>query len=338
MTRAKADVFRVGIIGAGGVSDGYHAPVLAQTSGVALAWVCDKDLAKARSFARRHRIAVSGDDLRALPDVDAVLIAIPVGARRALLRAAFERGWHALVEKPFARSLAEHGEIAAEAKAARVQVCAGLMRRFFRTTAVARNLVHRAPFGDLVELWAAEGGLMRGAGRGDDWYQNDPSLAGGGVLMETGSHLVDQALFVSGADACELSETRLRTVDGLDLEARLSARAKRKGCPFELRVALSRLDDVCAGLVLRFERAWVKVGLAPDGAVELLDDSYRSVARLDSPERSGSAIYQAFALEWEAFMGQCRDGSPGLIDAASVRLGVGLIGAAYDAKRREAVR
>jgi len=327
-----AESFRIGIVGAGAVSDGYHAPVLAQFPGVEVAWVCDKDSEKARRFAARHRIARSSPALDSLPDVHAALVAIPVGLRRETIETAVRRHWNLLIEKPFAAALAEHDAILASCRQAKIQVGVGLMRRFFRPVLAGRELVRSGVFGPLEEVWAAEGAPMRGSGRDGDWYQNDPAAAGGGVLIETGSHLVDQALFIAGVEEVELKRAELVSHEGIDFEARLALEARG----IKLHIALSRLKDLCNGVVLRFARGTVKVPLTCDGTLELLDADFRRVASLDVPLRGAAAIYQAFYLEWEAFIGQCRSGAPSLIDAASCRLATRLIGETYAREREKA--
>lgn len=335
-----AEIFRIGIVGAGSVSDGYHAPVLAQFPGVRVEWVCDKDSAKAKSFAKKHGIPVSGSDLETLSDVDAVLVAIPVGLRSQTLETAFRRGWHAFVEKPFAATLKEHDAILAAARAAGVQVGVGLMRRFYRPTLIARDLLRRNAFGPLKEVWAAEGGPMRGSGRGDDWYQNDPSAARGGVLIETGSHLIDQALFMVDAVSFQDLRGRLAVVEGLDLDSRIGMRVLRRGQAdaFEFRLMLSRLSEVCAGIHLVFENATVRVGLGSDGHVDLVDVDFRRLCRLDVPIRFASGVYQAFFLEWEGFIEQCRSGVSSEVDASTARLGTRIIEEAYATRRGEALK
>src|SRR5262249_48886145 len=135
------------------------------------------------------------------PAVDVILVAIPVGYRRDPLRHIFRSRWHALCEKPFAVTLAEHDAIVAQAAERGVQLGVGLMRRYYGNTIAARRLIASGAFGAVEEVWAAEGTRMLATGREVGWYQGDPQAAGGGVLIETGSHLVDQAfriLDVSG--------------------------------------------------------------------------------------------------------------------------------------------
>lgn len=326
MPRRDIGGFRVGIVGAGGVADGYHAPVL-RSLGVRLEWVCDLDGERAQRFAAEHGIGVATSRLETAPEVDAVLIAIPVGARRMVLNDVFERRWNALVEKPFAVTVDEHRQILRDAQQAGVAVGVGLMRRFHRTILGARELLRSGVFGPLRRVWAAEGMPLRGTGRGDDWYQGDPSASGGGVVAETGSHLIDQVLFLTDTESVGDPSAEFTSEAGLTLEARLRATASRRGQeePFGIHVALSQMRDLYNAIVLCFDHARLRVGTAANGSIELLDDQFLPVGNLTLRTDGAEGVYQAFAMEWQAFIGQCLEGGTGDADAATAVLSTQLI-------------
>ncbi len=325
--------FRVGVVGAGGVADGYHIPVLKQLSGVEVPWVADLDLSKATQVARRHGVPISVTSLSDVGDVDAVLVAIPVGARGPVLKTVFSRQWHAFIEKPFATTACEHRQILDDAGKAGVQVGVGFIRRFYRAIVDGRDLLGSGVLGPIREVWAAEGGLMRGSGRGDDWYQGDAKAAGGGVLAETGSHLIDQALFLTGAIEVRNVHASARRAGALDLETFVSLTARRPAQPdpFELRVVLSRLRGVAVGVTIQCQHGAIRCGVGSGGQLELLDQNLRP-SRTIAPRAAGAdAVYQAFALEWMAFIDQCRTALPSTVDASSAILTTEVIESAYGA-------
>ena len=98
---------KVGIVGAGTVVRTLHAPLLKQFPDVSIEWVCDIRRDAARWVADACGIPGAHDDLARCGDVDAVLLAIPVGARAGAWQAAAERRWHVLCEKPAARTVRE---------------------------------------------------------------------------------------------------------------------------------------------------------------------------------------------------------------------------------------
>jgi predicted dehydrogenase len=326
-----SSVMKVGILGAGGVVEASHLPVLSQMPGVRVEWLCDLDLGRAAKLARGWTVPHARDNLKDCPDVDAVLIAIPVGRRREALASVFGRRWHAFVEKPFAVSAEEHLRIVREAANAGIEVGVGLMRRFFRSTAVARLALAREVFGPVREVWASEASRMGTTGREGSWYQADPSAAGGGVLIETGSHLVDQVFHVLGVESYEGLRATFTKIDGIDIEIRAIAELHRAGGaePVPLRLLISRARDFHTGVVVRCEHASLRFGVGPDSAVEVLGRDDRPLCRL---ERAPGAtnLFQAFFQEWQAFLEQCRARTPSLVDARSALLSTRFIESAYE--------
>jgi len=322
--------FRVGVLGAGDVAETAHVPVLRQMHGMEIGWICDLDGARASRLADGWGVTQSYDRLASCPDVDALLVAIPVGRRRDALAMAFERGWHALVEKPFASSLDEHLRILAEAARAGVEVGVGLTRRFFRATSVAREAIKAEIAGPVREIWASDGARMGTTGREGGWYQTDVTAAGGGVLIETGVHLIDQVFHLLGIEAFDDLRAGFHIVEGIDLEARVTATLTRGGgaAAIPLRLVTSRMRDCHSAIVVRCEHATIRVGLAADAAVELLDTDDRPVCRLDGPA-GATNLYQAFMREWLAFREQCTARAASLVDAGSALLTTRFIDAAY---------
>ncbi len=325
-----SNAIKVGILGAGAVVDEVHAPVLAEIPDVEIAWLCDQDRERAVRVGRAWGIRGTFDDLRSCPDVDVVLIAIPVGRRREALSVVFERGWHAFVEKPFAISAAEHMRILEAAGRAGVEVGVGLMRRFFQATNIAHRAFAGEAFGPVLEIWAAEASWLGATGRDGSWYVADRAAAGGGVLMETGSHLVDQVFQALEVEAFEDLRAAFTDTEGVDLEARAVANVRRRGGTeiIPMHLVLSRIRDLYTGVVVRCEHATIRFGVAFDSRVEVLGRDDRPLCRLDGPA-GATNLYQAFFLEWLAFLEQCRSRQPSRVDATSALLSTRFIETAY---------
>lgn len=326
------DKLRIGLIGAGGVVRALHAPLLKQFADISVEWVYDIRFDAARAVADAFGIPWAHDDLVRCPDVDAVLIAIPVGVRDNAWRIAAERKWHVLCEKPAARTVSELDEVLSRMQQARRVVSFGLMRRFYQGMICLRDLMTQRVFGDPLEIWAGEGGAQPRTGRGGDWYQLDRRLAGGGVLIETGSHLLDQIMFVSGATGATLEDYVQRSwQDSLEFDARLSGRLRLSAGPdVPFSGVVTRATDVCNGLFVRYPQIVLALPPGPGGVVELRDGE-RVMARLQGGTSGALTSFQAFRDQWVAFLRQCRDdrapqpaGDNGL-----TRLSVGLIEQCY---------
>src|SRR6185295_10199589 len=325
--RSSGTKFRIGIVGGGMVTSGSHLPVLVNMPEVTVAWVCDRAIAAATAVAKTYAIPGAFADVRECPDVDAVLVATPVGSRNAVVPAVLARGWHAFCEKPFALTLADHQSYVRDARARGLQIAVGQVRRYAKPTASARALIRGGAFGPIQRVLAAEGFHMRGTGRGTGWHMNDRK-AGGGVLGEFGSHLIDQVLFILGAasaDSARVRDCAQRVHLGLELASSLVADVSvNGGAPVPCSIDVSLLDDLCSGIFIEFASITLRVGLGFEDTLSLVSKSGEPLASLNMAEGADSPV-QAFYLEWKDFLRQCRTGEPSAVDAASVAATTALI-------------
>jgi predicted dehydrogenase len=170
---------------------------------------------------------------------------------------------------------------------------------------------------------------MRGTGRGGGWYQANREAAGGGILIETGSHLVDQVFQILGVESVEVKSYRPIGHGGIDEESRVTATVSTAGhLTVPVRFALSSLNDIPNGIYIRFADATVALEGTVASPVRLLDRRGSPVAEIGG-DRGVILAYQAFYLEWADFLEQCRTGKPGRMAAASARPSVELVDICY---------
>jgi predicted dehydrogenase len=214
---------RIGILGAGGISD-THARAALAIDGVEVVAVHGTNRDKAAALARATGAAVhdSFDAFLAHP-MDIVAIGSPSGVHADQAIAAVRRGLHVLVEKPLDITTARIDEVIGEADRAGVKV--GV---FFQDRLTP----------DLVEMKAAldEGRLgapVLASGRvkwyrppeyyRDSKWRGTRSLDGGGVLMNQAIHTLDTMLWMCGPVARVTGRvaTRLHNIDVEDTAAAL---------------------------------------------------------------------------------------------------------------------
>ena len=327
--RAPSHQVRIGIIGAGAVVETLHLPVLAAMRSASLSWICDMALGRAREVAQRFGIADAYSKLDECPDVDIALVAIPVGVRRPVLDQCFARRFNVFSEKPFARTVEEHDTFIQGAERAGIRIGVALMRRFYQSTRTAARIVRDRSFGTLKYVLAGEGGRMRGTGRGDDWYQTSRAAAGGGVLIETGSHLVDQVALIAGASDLQIDEYEHISCDDIEGHAKVRATCSSPYAPgFPVEFQLSRIDEVPNGIWLKFDDALVKLDCASTSAVTILDRRCRPIG-IVPPDPGASLPFQAFYAEWRSFLAECAGGPEGDTSARKARLSTALIQQCY---------
>lgn len=299
---------RVGLIGAGEVVRTIHIPVLQKHPKVEILWIMDVNGTKAAALAKGFGIPQAHAKLNSCQDVDAVLIAVPVGARAALWEEVIEKKWHVLCEKPVAQSAAEYDRIAERMAGSARVFASGLMRRFYANTLLVQRLVQSKIFGELEEVWAGEGGRMTKTGRGSDWYQTDRSLAGGGILIETGSHLLDQIMFITQADNANLDQYE-QSPQGLTMEFSAHLRGQlglKHNRRVPMQCSLSRAHDICNAIFLRFSNLIVRLDHGPDGVIYICDRDAKPITALETQNHGAQNSMQAFYLEWDDFIKRCQ--------------------------------
>lgn len=189
---------RVGLIGAGRIVERVHLPLVAALPGVTVAGLYDPDLERARAVAANGD---GGQACRSLEeffglDLDATLVACPNHLHAEMTIAALEARTHVLCEKPMATSVAAAEAMLKASDAAGRELMIAYTNRF-RPEVVALKGVIDA--GRLGEIKAIRCGWLRhnGVPGANTWFTSREK-AGGGVLMDLGSHMIDLALWLTG--------------------------------------------------------------------------------------------------------------------------------------------
>ena len=168
--------------------------------GAAKLVVCaDVDGKRAQSLAAAFPECDATGDWRSAvrrPDVDVVIAATTNAALLDTSLASVEAGKHVLVEKPAARTVAELDQLLAAVQKSGVLVHVGFNHRYHPGLQKARELVDK---GELGELMFVRGRYGHGGRIGyDREWRADPTLSGGGELIDQGVHLIDLARWFLG--------------------------------------------------------------------------------------------------------------------------------------------
>jgi scyllo-inositol 2-dehydrogenase (NADP+) len=207
------DGLRVGLIGYGLAGAVFHAPLIAATPGLELAMVVTRDPARRAALHARHPSAQAVREVGELwahaDDLDLVVIATPNEAHVPLAQAAVDNGLPVVVDKPMAITAAD-GQRLVEAAAVRdVPLTVFHNRRYDGDFLTLRQLLADRALGE-VHRFESRFERWRPVARPDAWREHLPSEAGGGLLLDLGSHLVDQALQLFGPPRCVYAEIDVR--------------------------------------------------------------------------------------------------------------------------------
>ena len=127
-------------------------------------------------------------------DADGALISTPHKDHYVQAKACLERGLHTLVEKPLVIRPAHAKALLALAAERERALVVAYQRHWMPHFVYARELVRQGALGELRGVVAYVTQHWTGAGG----WRLDPALSGGGMFMDTGSHLVASLLWASG--------------------------------------------------------------------------------------------------------------------------------------------
>jgi len=140
-------------------------------------------------------------------DIDIVVVSTPNASKDLIALCALQSVPCVLVEKPAACDLSALQSLIEVAESAGALLKVGFNYRYFDGLRDAREALVAGTVGDLVNYRIRHGHGGR-PDYGDDWRM-DPSISGGGQLMDQGSHAIDLALWYAGpvtGASCELQD------------------------------------------------------------------------------------------------------------------------------------
>ncbi len=159
----------------------------------------------------------------AADELDFVVIATPNDSHVPLASRAVEAGLAVVVDKPLAVSSGAARELIAAAERAGVPLTVFHNRRWDSDFLELRRLIES---GELGEVWRFESRFERFRPEAPEgaWRFSVPRERGGGVLLDLGTHLVDQALQLFGPAATVHGEVHARRGGPADDDAFIALR------------------------------------------------------------------------------------------------------------------
>jgi scyllo-inositol 2-dehydrogenase (NADP+) len=199
-------MIRVGLVGFGMAGRVFHAPLISSVDGLELAAVVERNSNQA---AERYPNIVTHRSLEAmLADTS---LATPNGSHFDVARQILESGRSVVVDKPTAVKSEQIAELMKLAFTRNLLLVPFHNRRWDSDFRTIRNLLHEQAVGRVVHLESTFD-RWRPVSRARAW-KDDPSQ--GGLLLDIGTHLADQALELFGKPhAVSADVTRERDGEG----------------------------------------------------------------------------------------------------------------------------
>ena len=231
---------RVALIGCGAISQQLHLPILAGHEEIKLAALVDRDTERAREFAKGYGVETVFADANELhpDDIDAAIVATPPFHHAPCTIALLRRGIHVLVEKPMATSYSDAQAMVEAAEESGTVLSVGYFRRLMPSMRMFKALLDSRWLGRPLRFEVISGGFY---GWGAATLGNmRKDLAGGGVLIDFGSHMLDLLHYLFAGPG-EVLEYHDNARGGIESDCRLHLRLRHQSDAVEGRVELSRL-------------------------------------------------------------------------------------------------
>ena len=185
-------------MGCGAVVERFHLPALRHVAGVELAALVESDSRRLRRLGRMHPTARLCQDVDELStDTDAALVAVPPGSHSRIAMSLLHRRVHVLCEKPMATTVEDCQRMIDVSRQSGAILMVGHHKRFLPSVQKAKEFLANGLLGKIRNVTASMG--LRRTWRSHTAFHLDHKVAGGGVLMDNGVHLVNLILWLLGA-------------------------------------------------------------------------------------------------------------------------------------------
>ena len=312
---------RIGFIGCGGVSNG-HAYRIAGMPDAQIVALCDTNESTLKTFKERHpelaKTPTFGDWRKMLEAVklDAIEIHTPHTLHFEQIMAGLDHGLHVLTEKPMVCKTEHARAVVKKAKETGLKVQVSYQRHFDRGFRFAKELIAEGKLGKIQFVAAQQSQEWKRATAGS-WRQI-PELSGGGQLNDSGSHLVDIVLWVTGLVPEKVTAVIDNCGTPVDINSAVSVQFKggAQGTFSIVGEGLRWWEDVTIWGekgIIAFRNGFPTMYVSEDGEVHLPQrmpggtdpdrnfvDAILGKAELESPAECGLRVIQLTEAAWES--------------------------------------
>jgi nucleoside-diphosphate-sugar epimerase/predicted dehydrogenase len=190
---------RLAIIGCGAVVQHHLLPALRRIGWrpEVLVDPSERNLAATAAIAGRSKTLIkTADWTKATASFDAAIVAAPHALHGPIGQALIAAGKHVFMEKPLATTSSDARKMLEAAAARGTILSVGLLRRYLHIARWTKALLDSGILGTIQQAEVREGFVFNWATSTDGLLK--PGLAGGGVLMDTGAHTLDEILWWLG--------------------------------------------------------------------------------------------------------------------------------------------
>ncbi|MBN3525601.1 Gfo/Idh/MocA family protein [Paenibacillus apiarius] len=191
-------VYKIAIIGCGGIANGKHMPSLSKLDNIEMVAFCDivverAEEAKAKYGNENSKVYSDYKELLQDSSIDIVHVCTPNDTHAEISIAALESDKHVMSEKPMAKTAADARRMVEAAKRTGKKLTVGYNNRFRSDSQYLKQLCEDDTFG---EIYYAKAHAIRRRAVPTWGVFLDEEKQGGGPLIDIGTHALDLTLWM----------------------------------------------------------------------------------------------------------------------------------------------
>lgn len=183
---------RIAIIGCGAVTERKHLPAIYNSTKVSVNILVDPNENRLSMLAARYNIVNTSTNIDGIEKhADMAIVAVPHHIHTEIAVSLIEKRLHVFIEKPLAVNTPDAKSIIAAAKINDRKVCVGLIRRYYPSFSLVKEILSSGWLGEIKSFDFREGGIYNWPAASDAPFIKETN---GGVLYDTGTHTLDMLL------------------------------------------------------------------------------------------------------------------------------------------------
>ncbi|CAH8769291.1 Gfo/Idh/MocA family oxidoreductase [Paenibacillus dendritiformis] len=193
-----SNIYKIAIIGCGGIANGKHMPSLKKLDNVQMVAFCDiiperAEEAKAKYGTEDAKVYSDYKELLKDGSIDIVHVCTPNDSHAEITIAALESGKHVMSEKPMAKTAVDARRMVEAAKRTGKKLTVGYNNRFRSDSQYLKQLCEDGTLGD---IYYAKAHAIRRRAVPTWGVFLDEEKQGGGPLIDIGTHALDLTLWM----------------------------------------------------------------------------------------------------------------------------------------------
>ena len=187
---------KLAIIGCGAVTQNFYIPALKSLNICPVIFV-DKNIDSARKCSKKFRGSQALSSIENNYErFNEAIITLPNTLHYSFAKELLNKGKNLLIEKPLTINSLESAELMTIANNKNLVVICGNMRRQLRSAKFIKKIISNKTLGNVISFKCREGGIFNWPIQSESFWKKD--FSGGGVLLDTGSHTLEQIFYHLG--------------------------------------------------------------------------------------------------------------------------------------------